>query len=131
MTQHVPLQSDMALADQHVLVAEDDYYLANDTARALQSAGAKIVGPFPTEAEAVRALAKTAVTAAVLDINLGAGPSFGLARALVEKRIPLLFVTGYDWDSIPPELATTIRIEKPASPTRIVSCLAAMLRRSS
>ena len=34
------------LGGRRVLVVEDEYYIASDTARALQGAGALILGPF-------------------------------------------------------------------------------------
>ncbi|NYI23307.1 response regulator [Sphingobium indicum] len=47
---------DTALAAQTVLIVEDDYYLAFDTADALRDAGAGILGPFPTEEKAMDAI---------------------------------------------------------------------------
>ncbi|WP_244490516.1 hypothetical protein [Rhizobium sp. Root708] len=40
------------LSGQRVLVVEDDYYLATDTARALKGAGAEVLGPCATEGAA-------------------------------------------------------------------------------
>ncbi|MBE7180793.1 MAG: PAS domain S-box protein, partial [Terriglobus roseus] len=37
------------LSGQRILIVEDDYYLANDTARALRGAGADVVGPCASE----------------------------------------------------------------------------------
>ena len=39
---------DGALRGRHVLVVEDDYFLATDLAATLSAAGAKVLGPVPT-----------------------------------------------------------------------------------
>ncbi len=46
-----------ALSGERVLVVEDDYYLASDTARALKGAGAEVIGPCPSEQTAYDAIA--------------------------------------------------------------------------
>lgn len=112
------------LAAQTVLIVEDDYYLAFDTAEALRGAGAGVMGPFPTEEKAMAAIRQERPTAAVLDINLGNGPSFDLARLLKERGVPFLFLTGYDEEIIPPDLGDTLRLQKPVAPREIVASLA-------
>jgi DNA-binding NarL/FixJ family response regulator len=69
---------------------------AADTARALQGAGAEVVGPCPSEEAAREALDEGALAAALVDINLGSGPSFTLAALLRERGVPFVFITGYD-----------------------------------
>jgi ActR/RegA family two-component response regulator len=93
------------LGRQRILVTEDDYYLASDSARALIGAGAEVIGPCPTTEDALAALQTHQPTSAIVDINLGAGPSFDVARALMERAIPVVFVTGYDCDVIPREFS--------------------------
>jgi hypothetical protein len=39
--------------DPAILVVEDEYFLADDIARALTGAGASVLGPVPTAEEAV------------------------------------------------------------------------------
>ncbi|BAI95956.1 response regulator [Sphingobium sp. TA15] len=115
---------DTALAAQTVLIVEDDYYLAFDTADALRDAGAGILGPFPTEEKAMDAIRLGRPSAAVLDINLGNGPSFRLARLLKERGVPFLFLTGYDEEVIPSDLNDALRLQKPIAPREIVASLA-------
>jgi DNA-binding response OmpR family regulator len=59
-----------ALASSRVLIVEDEYFLADDMAHALQQFGAQVVGPVPSTAKALALLADKTVDAAVLDINL-------------------------------------------------------------
>jgi PAS domain S-box-containing protein len=84
------------LTGQRILVVEDDYYLATDTARALQGAGAEILGPCATEDAARIEIANAPPTAAVLDINLRGGRSFDLAGDFDRDGVPFIFITGYD-----------------------------------
>ena len=111
------------LSGQRVLVVEDDYYLANDTARALKGAGAEVIGPCPSEDAAREMIAETPPTGAILDINLNGGRSFQLAHELSEKGIPFIFVTGYDQEVIAAEYENVPRLQKPVDFKRVVSAL--------
>ena len=116
------------LAGRRVLVVEDDFYLASDAARALRAAGAEVVGPLPRSAPALEALARNGIHAAVVDINLGDGPSFELADALKRHGVPFVFVTGYDEVLIPERLADVTTLLKPADMRAVVQAVAALLR---
>ncbi len=116
------------LAGRRVLVVEDDFYLASDAARALRAAGAEVVGPLPRSAPALEALARNGIHAAVVDINLGDGPSFELADALKRHGVPFVFVTGYDEVLIPERLANVTTLLKPADMRAVVQAVAALLR---
>jgi PAS domain S-box-containing protein len=115
------------LRGRRVLVVEDDYYLATDAARALRGAGAEVVGPASNEADARTAIAEQRPDAALVDINLGLGPSFTLAEKLRNDGIPFVFVTGYDQDVIPPEFKDIERIEKPVQLRQLVGAVAKLL----
>ncbi|WP_052955021.1 response regulator [Microvirga vignae] len=60
-----------ALANRRVLIAEDEYFIARDIARALHALGAEVVGPVASRDE-VQAILATGerLDAAILDINL-------------------------------------------------------------
>ena len=96
-----------------VLIVEDDFFIAEDEREALEDAGAHVLGPCADRGEALGVLRDVAPDCAVLDLNLGDGPSFDLARLVTARGIPVLFVTGYDASSIPPELAHVPRLQKP------------------
>ncbi|MGF0524135.1 hypothetical protein ACQEDT_21695 [Agrobacterium pusense] len=101
------------LTGKIVLVVEDDYYVASDTATALRGAGAEVLGPCPTEDDALRVLGEETPTGVVLDLNLGGGgPRFEVAHKLVKQGTPFVFLTGYDPDVIPDELAFIVRLQK-------------------
>ena len=116
------------LSGHRILVVEDDYYLATDTARALRGAGAEVIGPCPTEEAARDAMAEAVPTGAILDLNLGdTGPSFGLATELGERGVPFILVTGYDAAVLPPALQAVTRLQKPVQLRQIVGALAGAL----
>ncbi|WP_236846825.1 MULTISPECIES: response regulator [unclassified Bosea (in: a-proteobacteria)] len=118
------------LSGYQILVVEDEYFIAADMTRELQGAGAHVVGPCPTEESARAALAKSRPDAALVDINLGRGPSFKLAEALRDRGIPFLFLTGYDRDGIPVEYIDVRRIEKPCQLHQVVGAISQLLNTS-
>jgi DNA-binding response OmpR family regulator len=111
-----------------VLIVEDEYYLADDTRRALEDAGARVLGPFPRFPETSEALG-TSPDCAVLDINLGSGPDFTSARELQRHGVPLLFVTGYDHGIIPTELSGVACLQKPTTGQKIVEMVQTLCSR--
>lgn len=93
------------LAGKRILVVDDDYFAAEHMAHTVRNAGGSVVGPVPTGQQALRLLeAETPVDGALLDINLGNGTSFPIAKRLEERGIPVIFVTGYDSWYLPDEL---------------------------
>ncbi len=113
------------LTGRKVLVVEDDYYIAGDTAAALRGAGAEVLGPCPSEDATLDLLETRTPSHAVLDLNLGGGgPRFEIARVLSKRGVPFLFMTGYDPDKIPPELEDVPRLQKPVTFRTIVEAVA-------
>ncbi|MHC2086160.1 HWE histidine kinase domain-containing protein [Methylobacterium sp. CM6244] len=112
------------LAGARVLVVEDDYYLALDSQRALQQAGAVVLGPCPDERTALQVIEHDSPGYAVVDINLGHGASFTVASALQSKGIPFVFVTGYDDVVIPEAFSDVVRLRKPVELRQVVRAVA-------
>lgn len=112
------------LTGRSVLVVEDDYYLAGDTAAALRGAGATVLGPCPSEDATLELLKTETPTHAVLDLNLGGGgPRFAIAHALRARGVPFVFLTGYDPDAVPSELSHIVRLQKPVAFRAIVEAV--------
>jgi CheY-like chemotaxis protein len=109
-----------------VLIMEDEYYQAEDAREALEEAGAVVVGPCRDEAEALDLVDGRRADCAVVDINLGGGPSFRAARALLERGLRIVFVTGYEKDVIPDDLQYLPCLQKPVDGRRIVAAVARM-----
>lgn len=108
----------------NILVAEDEYMLADDLARALADAGARVLGPTGHMGSAtIMAANEPKIDLAVLDINLRGDMVFPLADRLRERGVPLLFATGYDAAIIPERFRSVPRFEKPVPPEAV--CAAA------
>jgi CheY-like chemotaxis protein len=102
------------LSGRRVLVIEDEYFLADDIARALQELGARVVGPVGALEEAASLIeADVAIDAAVVDINLRSDMVFPLARTLRARKVPFVFTTGYDRQSVDSEFHDIRLWEKP------------------
>ncbi len=115
------------LVGRKVMVVEDLYYLAVDVKMALTEVGALVMGPFPNGKAALRGLADGLPDCAILDVNLGEGASYDLARTLRMRGVPFLFFTGYDLDAIPAEFAGVSRLEKPVGDARLLAAVTACL----
>jgi DNA-binding response OmpR family regulator len=115
---------DDALAVQlRVLVVEDDYYLAHDAQRALEDAGATVLGPCARMGDCMSILECNSPDCAVIDINLGSGPTFEIPAWLRDHGIPFVFLTGYDADVIPADFADVARLEKPIAASQLLEAV--------
>lgn len=111
------------LQGRKMLVVEDQYYLATDICEWLENAGAKVVGPAPDAERACELLDGEDVDAAVLDINLGQGPTYVVAKELSQREVPFLFATGYDTAAIPADFQGRPRIEKPFQGAALIAAV--------
>lgn len=95
------IETDGPLHGCRVLVAEDEYFLANDLERALRQCGAHVVGPCSEFDDAFLQAARDHFDAAIIDINLQGQKAFPVADALTLHRIPFVFCSGYNADVVP------------------------------
>lgn len=87
----------ISLKGRNILVVEDEFILARGLKRALEDSGAVVLGPDASiEAALARIENEQIVDLAVLDVNLHGEFSFPVADALASRKIPFIFVTGYD-----------------------------------
>lgn len=75
---------------------EDEFLIAMEIESALVELGCTVVGPAPTVARALDALAREPVDFAILDVNLGRERSTPVAAALRARGVPFALATGYD-----------------------------------
>jgi DNA-binding response OmpR family regulator len=106
-----------------ILVVEDEFYLAMDISEGLERAGGNVIGPCADTETSIAELRREKPDCALVDINLGDGPSFEIAEELKRRDVPFLFLTGYDAPSVPTEHADVQRIEKPADTDRIIDAV--------
>ena len=106
--------TDRTLRDCRVLVAEDEYMLADELRTELGAADAIVLGPAATIEDALALVrSEPEIDGAILDVNLRGEMIFPVADALVERGVPFLFTTGYDASVIPKRFKDTVRCEKP------------------
>ena len=103
------------LTGRRVLIVEDEYFLADDIARACRALGAEIEGPFSDGDDAQARLngGLRKVDGAVLDVNLRSASVFPVARMLRSLGVRFVFTTGHDRSVIDPEFGDVPLWEKP------------------
>lgn len=112
------------LRDCHILVAEDEYLLADELRTELLEAGAVVIGPAATLADAIALLQDAPrVDGAVLDLNLGGEMAYPLADLLLGRNAPFIFTTGYDATAIPARFSSAPRCEKPVDMKRVAQAI--------
>lgn len=113
-----------------ILVVEDDYMIAQDTAKALAKADAETLGPVPAVADALQLLAdeQGRIDGALLDVNVRDGMIWPVVDALRAEGVPLVLATGYDAEAIPAAYAGLPRFEKPGNTRDFIRALEKVLK---
>lgn len=114
------IEESPALRDQRVLVVEDEAVVAMELTRVLTAAGAKVVGPVGTIEEALLLLDDQPIDRALLDVNLGGRLITPVARALTRRRIPFVYLTGYQ----EPDVDDGPILRKPVAASTLLGALA-------
>jgi DNA-binding response OmpR family regulator len=83
-----------ALDGARILVVEDDFLISTEIDSILADAGATVVGPCHTLAQAERLIAGSHISAAILDFRLGDDTTLPVAEQLHRRGIPFVFFTG-------------------------------------
>jgi DNA-binding response OmpR family regulator len=84
------------LQGRRILVAEDDWFIADAMAGLLESQGASVFGPAATVAEGAQLAHWWPIELAVIDLNLHGERADSLVVELADKDIPVVVVTAYD-----------------------------------
>ena len=111
-----------------VLVVEDEYFIADDLARALTRHGAEVVGPVPTVQQAQALVVSHSLDLAVLDINLRGELVYPLVAELTRRGVPVVFVTGYDAVAIPADYGAIPAWSKPFDYNALAGMLPSLRR---
>jgi DNA-binding response OmpR family regulator len=99
-----------------VLIVEDEFLAAILLEEELRAAGWETVGPFFTLRQARSAIENEEFDLAVLDINLNGEMVYPLARDLLARGIPFIFLSGYATRDLPKEFQDHPRLSKPFDP---------------
>jgi CheY-like chemotaxis protein len=111
------------LEGRRVLFAEDDYFLVRLLVDYFRAGGAEIAGPAPTLKAALQIARSERLDGAVLDIDLRGESSLPVADVLIERGVPVVFVTGYDSALLPERYSGFLRCQKPADPSTVAKKL--------
>lgn len=104
--------------------------LAESMRFALEDLGCDVVGPVPTSERALQLIAREAVDAAVLDIDLMGKSSAPIAEELARRGLPFVFLTGYESAALLPEaFHSWTRLAKPVDPAELARVLGDELAR--
>jgi len=109
---------------RHVLVVEDDYFIAEDLAAAVAARGDTVLGPVPDTADALALIDRPGqpIDAALLDVQLRDEHSGGVADALTQRGIAFAFVTG-NRSAVAPRHADRPVLDKPFSYAAVAALL--------
>lgn len=84
------------MTEKRVLIVEDEILIGADLGLMLEDWGYRADGPHATVSAALAAIEANPPDIALLDVNLGRDEtSFDAARALRDRDIPYVFLTGY------------------------------------
>lgn len=115
-----------------MLVVEDVYLIACAVEAALRDAGCRVIGPAATLEKAEQLLAEHEVDAAVLNFQLSTHNTTPLARRLVARGCPILFVSGNRGQSdVPADLRRLPWLDKIEFGTKLASALQQLLHTPS
>jgi len=110
-----------------VLVVEDELLVAMMLEEFLRGQGCVIVGPVPRVEPALKAAREEPIDAALLDVNLAGERVYPVAKALAERNVPFVFMTGYGRGMLPLEYADRPAVAKPCQLTQLIGALSAAL----
>ena len=115
------------LSGCRILVVEDDYFIADNVRNILNDVGCAVVGPFSSIEETMQKIGDQVPDAAVLDVNLSGRAIYPLAQTLLRRKIPVLFVTGYDPSSIHRKFRSVPRLAKPVDARQLQQAVARLI----
>jgi two-component sensor histidine kinase/DNA-binding response OmpR family regulator len=110
-----------------ILVVEDEALVGMLTSELVNQMGCDVVGPCVDLREAMTATLNTHIDGAILDVNLGGELIFPLARVLRDKKIPIVFLTGYAKSIVEEGFAECVVLQKPAPADELQKALATLI----
>jgi two-component sensor histidine kinase/two-component SAPR family response regulator len=111
---------------RRILILEDEPLVAMMMAELIEDLRGTVVGPFASVREAAQGLGAK-LDAALLDVNVGSELAYPIAEELKRQGIPVIFVTGYQANSIDPRFAHAPVLTKPIEQSELAGALARVL----
>jgi CheY-like chemotaxis protein len=111
-----------------ILVAEDDWLLAEMLVGTLQAAGCVVVGPAAGLARTIELAQRSELDGALLDINLAGEMCYPAAKLLQERNVSFAFMTAYAQSAIPAPLRSAGFLGKPFTDAALLETVAKFAR---
>lgn len=115
----------LTLHGRKVLILEDELIIAFALEDMLSDMGAEVTMAGSIE-EAYARLSESAVSLAVLDVNVHGIKSYAFADELAQRGVPLIFATGYGDAEHPPQFAGARTLTKPYNRHQLTEAIAAL-----
>lgn len=116
------------MAQQCVLVAEDEFIIGVDLCDTVEEAGYEVEGPYDTANSAIDALERRTPDLAILDVRLDDGEVFPLAEKLMAANVPVIFHSGeVSPNEVSGRYPQAHALAKPCPPDRIIETMRAAL----
>jgi two-component sensor histidine kinase/DNA-binding response OmpR family regulator len=112
---------------RRLLLVEDEVLVGMMMRDVLTDLGFFVAGPFCTLAEASSAATSAGFDCAILDVNLGGEPVYPVADLLRERKVPFVFVTGYDDKGLDPHYGDAPVLQKPIDQTSLKDVLTSVM----
>ncbi|HET8611965.1 MAG TPA: response regulator [Sphingomonas sp.] len=108
---------------RHVLLTEDDYWLAKELAESLAASGVDVIGPVASVEAAITRIEREALDGAILDATLLDGDIGPVADLLDRRGVPFVLLTSRGDGEIPPRFRNRPRRDKPAPAAELLGML--------
>lgn len=117
------------LAGRRVLLVEDEPLISMMLEDMLAEAGCVVAGSERDIGGALAVIESAELDAAVLDVHIADGDSFGLADALQSRGVPVVFSTGVGESEIPAAYQSCPYVTKPFDLPQLEAALVKVLLR--
>src|SRR5262245_34034375 len=115
------------LGGYSILVVDDEPLIAIGLNEALRDAGAEVLTAHDLTT-ALEAAVNSSVSAAILDVQLGAADCGAVCAALTSQEVPFMFLTGFDSHDVLKEWASIPTLAKPTGEAELLASLEALLK---
>ncbi len=119
------------LAGARVLIAEDNFLIAEHLRTVIESGSGKVIGPVADAGNAC-ALARSAwPDIAVLDMQLRGGDAEPVMVQLDRRHVPFIILSGYERSIVPRLFYDAHYLAKPVADDNLIDLIAMTLRLNS
>lgn len=113
-----------SLAGRRVLLVEDEAMIAMLLEDMLGDFGCRVIGPAYGVAAALKLAERNAdIDLAILDVNLAGHPVYAVADLLRDRRVPVVFCTGYGDTRLRPQDQGAPLLGKPFRAPEVAAAL--------